>query len=294
MMKVRIFFAFVLAGASVALLAFALSQAPQEIAVALPLATNATSLALPPLPEPAGQAPAIQAKAIWVPILVYHHIGKAPENKTSAYKSFFIESAWFEKHLQYLQENGFTTIHFSDVADYFESGQPLPPRPVIVSFDDGWTNFYANAFPILKKYNMTATSFVISNLVGHSLHMSWDQIKELRDSGMEIGSHTLWHPYLTKSKKAKAEIEDSKKKLEEELGIPITTFAYPFGDYNEQIEKMVADAGYTTARLFSTGNGISQENIFRIPVVRVYANVSLERWKKQLYPDEKWIQENSQ
>lgn len=292
-MRVRILFAFVLAGVSVALLAFAISQTQQEIAVVPPLATNATSLTLPLTPEPATQNPAIQAKAIWVPILVYHHIGKVPENKSSAYKSFFIEPEWFEKHLQYLRDNGFTTVHYSDVAEYFKTGKPLPTRPVMINFDDGWTNMYDAAFPLLKKYNVTATSFVIANLVGHNLHMNWDQIKEMRDSGVEIGSHTLWHPYLTKSNKAQAEIEDSKKKLEAELGVPVTTFAYPFGDYHEQIEKMVADAGYTTARSFSTGNGISLDNIFHIPVVRVYANVSLERWKKQLYPDEKWIQENS-
>jgi len=222
---------------------------------------------------------------IWVPIIVYHHIQKVPKYGTSATKSFYIEPEWFEKHLQYLQEHNFTTIHFSDVAEYFETGKPLPLRPVILNFDDGWNNTNDNAIPILKKYDMTATIFAVSNLVGHGARMDWETLKNLHADGFEIGSHSLWHPYLTKSFKAHAEINDSKKKLEEELGEEVTVFAYPFGDYNATTEKIVQDAGYKLGRTFSTGNGISQNNFFHLPVVRVYANIPLSRWDKQLFSE---------
>lgn len=225
-----------------------------------------------------------------IPVIVYHHIGTPRQTMSSADKSFFIEAEWLEKHLQYLQEHGFTTIHFSDIAAYFNDGTPLPEHPVIISFDDGWKNNFTRAFPLLQKYNMTATAFIPTNLVGKGTgpgtlgeRMTWDDIAALRDAGWEIGSHTLWHPYLTKTKRAREEIFDSKKALEEKLGITVTTFAYPFGVYNASIEQLVKDAGYTTARSFSTGNGVTKENIFHIPTVRVYANIGLERWKNQLF-----------
>lgn len=222
---------------------------------------------------------------IWVPVLVYHHIGIPPGSYSSADKSLFIAPEWFEKHLQYLKDNGFETIRFSDVVAYFEMGMPLPLKPVIISFDDGNGNVYRNAFPLLKKYNMKGTLFLPSGFLDHGSHMTTDQVKEMMAAGMEIGSHTLTHPYLSKSSRAKSEIFDSKRILEEKLGTTITAFAYPFGDYNERIEGIVKDAGYKIARSFSTGDGISLDKMFHVKVVRVYANVGLDRWKKQLLKD---------
>lgn len=223
-----------------------------------------------------------------LPILVYHHIGLPPKNADSATKSFFIEPAWFEKHLQYLQENNFQTVHFSDVAAYFENGKPLPvaagKRPAMINFDDAYKSVFDAALPLLKKYNMTATVFVPANLVGHRAYLSWEQLEKLRAEGIEIGSHSLWHPYLTRSKKARAEIFESKKILEEKFGAEIKVFAYPFGDFNNETEKLVREAGYSFARSFTQPknpdeNIITRENRFRIPVVRVWANVGLEHWK---------------
>lgn len=130
---------------------------------------------------------------------------------------------------------------------------------------------------------MTATLFMIARSIGYGAYLTLDQLKEMRDQGIEVGSHSMIHPYLTKSKRAAWEITESKKVLEEKLGIQVTAFAYPYGNWNPEIEKMVKEAGYTSARLFTTGNGITRENLFHIPVVRVYANVGLERWKNQLF-----------
>lgn len=225
---------------------------------------------------------------LWIPTLVYHRIGYTPKNAGSVYKSLTIEPEWFEKHLQYLKENNFETVKFSDVAEFFETGKPLPiaadKKPVMINFDDGYKDFYINAFPILKKYGMTGTVFIIVKSVGNAAYMNWDQIKEASAAGIEIGAHTMYHPVLTASKKAKWEIEESKRVLEEKLGTEITTFAYPSGKWNSYVENLVKTAGYKTARSFTTGNGISRQNLFHIPVVRIYANVGLERWKNQLYP----------
>lgn len=221
---------------------------------------------------------------LWIPVIVYHHLGTPQPKMSSADKSMYIEPAWFEKHLKYLQDNGFTAIHFSDLIAYFELGAALPPRPVIINFDDGYKSVYESALPLLKKYKMTATTFVITNLVGKRAYLTWDQIKELSKEGIEIGSHTLWHPNLVQSKKAFEEISQSKKILEEKLGVLTSVFAYPYGIYNEKVKQMVIDAGYGAARSFTTGNGISKENFFEIPVVRIWANIELSRWNNQLFP----------
>ncbi len=222
-----------------------------------------------------------------LPILVYHHIGSPPKNADSATKSFFITPEWFEKHLQYLQKNNFQTVHFSDVIAYFENGKPLPiadgKRPVIINFDDAFKSVFDAAYPLLKKYNMTATVFVPVNLVGHRAYLAWEQLEELRAEGIEIGSHSLWHPYLARSKKARGEIFESKRILEEKLGAPIQVFAYPFGDFNNEIEKLAQEAGYDLARTFTQPrnpdeNVITRENFFRVPVVRVWGNIGLEKW----------------
>lgn len=228
-----------------------------------------------------------------IPILVYHHIGLPPKNADSATKSFFIEPGWFEKHLQYLRENNFQTIHFADVAAYFENGTPLPidagKRPAMINFDDAYKSVFDAALPLLKKYNMTATVFVPANLVDHRAYLTWEQLEELRAEGIEIGSHSLWHPYLTRSKKARAEIFESKKILEEKFGTEIQIFAYPFGDFNDEIEKLVREADYSLARSFTQPknpdeNIITRENRFRIPVVRVWANTGLEKWQVMRVP----------
>lgn len=239
------------------------------------------------LPEAEKFFPPAPNTQFWIPTLVYHRIGYAPKNAGSVYESLTIEPSFFEKHLQYLKENNFETVKFSDVAEYFETGRPLPitegKKPVMINFDDGYKDFYTNAFPILQKYEMTGTVFVIVKSVGSGAYMNWDQIKEISAAGIEIGSHTMYHPVLTNSRKAKWEIEESKRVLEETLGVEITTFAYPSGKWNSYVENLVKEAGYRTARSFTTGDGITRENLFHVPVVRIYANVSLERWKNQLY-----------
>lgn len=241
-------------------------------------------------------APAISLQttnSLPLPILVYHHIGPPPKNANSATKSFFIEPEWFEKHLQYLQENNFQTVHYADVADYFKDGTPLPisegKRPVMINFDDGFKSVFETAWPLLKKYNMTATIFVPAKLIDHRAYLTWGQLEELHAEGIEIGSHSLRHPYLTQSKKAREEIFESKKILEEKFGQPVRVFAYPFGDFNDWIETLVKEAGYDLARSFTQPNDpdknvITRENLFHVPVVRVWGNIDLGNWKAMRVP----------
>lgn len=220
-----------------------------------------------------------------IPILVYHRISVAPADSSDMYKLYTIDPAWFDKHLAYLRDNGFTIIHFSDLTNYLEKGIPLPARPVMINFDDGYKDFYTNAFPLLKKYNATATVFMVSGSIGYGAYLNLDQLKELAAYGIEIGAHSITHPSLTKVKNANEEITKSKKVLEDKLGVVVTTFAYPNGSWNDEIVKMVKAAGFSTARSFANGKGISNENLFHLPVVQITKNIGLENWSSYLYPE---------
>lgn len=222
---------------------------------------------------------------LWIPTLVYHRIEDAPATASDMYKQMTVSPEWFDKQMKYLADNKFTPIHFTDVTNYLEKGTALPARPIIITFDDGWKNQYTAALPILKKYKMTGTLYIIAGYIGYGAYLNVDELKEMRDYGMEIAAHSMTHPSLTLVKNAKEEIENSKKILEEKLGVVVTAFAYPNGAFNAAVEQLVKNAGYKTGRAFGNGIGISKDNLYELPVVRIDKNQGLEKWEKQLYPE---------
>ena len=147
-----------------------------------------TPVAPPSSPTPDLIAP---APSVDVPILVYHHV------RPGSMSTLFVSPEEFDKQLEYLQYYGFHTISFIDLADYFEKGKPLPQRPFIISFDDGWENQFEYAFPILQKYHDTATFYVVTNYLNHGNFMTTEQLKTMVAAGMAIGCHSRSHPYLT-------------------------------------------------------------------------------------------------
>jgi peptidoglycan/xylan/chitin deacetylase (PgdA/CDA1 family) len=191
------------------------------------------------------------------PILIYHSVREYRDSDSVAARTYIITPEALEKELQFLSNAGMTTIRFDQLADAVENGTPLPADPVIISFDDGWETQYQTALPLLEKYHFHATFFIFTNGIGAKHFMTADQLRELADAGMEIGCHSRSHPYLARITDAatlRREILDSRIKLEEILGRPVTAFAYPFGHYTKQIVEAVRDAGYRSAR--STYRGI--------------------------------------
>jgi uncharacterized lipoprotein YddW (UPF0748 family)/peptidoglycan/xylan/chitin deacetylase (PgdA/CDA1 family) len=184
-------------------------------------------------------APAVRAD---VPILLYHHI-TAPEK--------------FDKQMGWLAERGFHPVTMAQLSAHLKRGLPLPFKPIVITFDDGWKDQYNSALPVLKKYNFTATFFINSDQVGHSAYMNWDQVLEMSTSGMDIESHSCAHPRLPNlpPDQARREINDSKKSLESRLHKPVTVFSYPYGSYSDRVIAMVKDAGFETAVTVDGVNG---------------------------------------
>jgi peptidoglycan/xylan/chitin deacetylase (PgdA/CDA1 family) len=155
-------------------------------------------------------------------IMVYHHI-RDQKGQWS------LSPEKFEEQLTYLAANGFHTITMDTYLSAQGNGTPLPDKPIVLTFDDGYADAYENAFPLLKKYGMIGTFYVITGQVGSPGSLTWDQIVEMQHAGMEFGAHTVHHPFLTRLPPLGAflEILQSRLDLEAHLGVPITTFAYP-------------------------------------------------------------------
>jgi len=189
--------------------------------------------------------------AIQLPILVYHIVRPAYPDDSRAVRALALTPETFDNELLYLALAGYHVISFTDLENYFLRNEPLPKKPIILTFDDGWKDQFTYAFPLLLKNHFSATFFVFTNAIGRPDFVSWEDLKVMRDAGMTIGSHSRSHPYLTRiasTTTLQNEIRGSRRILEEHLGIPITEFAYPFGRYNADIVTMVKEAGYRSAR----------------------------------------------
>ena len=127
-------------------------------------------------------------------VLNYHKIA-------NEHKSLSVTLDDFEQHMKWLQEYGFTCITPGQLYDFVANGAELPEKPVLITFDDGYKDNYTNAFPIMKKYGMKCTIFVVTGFLGvYDNYLTWDQAKELLDAGFNIESHTYSHKSMTDRK----------------------------------------------------------------------------------------------
>jgi peptidoglycan/xylan/chitin deacetylase (PgdA/CDA1 family) len=207
-----------------------------------------------------------------VPILLYHHIG-IPQSESP----YYIARTEFERQMFLLREWGYRTISVELLVRAIKQGAELPPKPIILTFDDGGEGTFTNALPIMQKYGFTGTAYIVFNYVGIGGYMNVDQIRGLYAAGWEIGSHSISHVDLTiRTDRQKDEIVDSRIKLQALLDVPILTFAYPFGTYDSDSVHYAHFAGYIAA--VGLGNDALQgnKNLFYLYRMAVNGNQSLE------------------
>ncbi|MFC1633559.1 polysaccharide deacetylase family protein [Planctomycetota bacterium] len=150
------------------------------------------------------------------------------------------------------------------MAQHIQNGTSLPSKAIAVTLDDGYRDNYENAYPVLKEYNIPATVFLTTGFIGtgkiprwekghytdeKTLMLSWKQVREMSDSGISFGSHTLTHPFLARIPRMQVEkeIHLSKDIIEQQIGKSVTTFAYPSGNFNFDVKAIVKEAGYSAA-----------------------------------------------
>lgn len=225
---------------------------------------------------------AYENKQIKIPVLTYHHFSTERTDN-----SLIVHPDLFEQQMKYLSEQGYTTLSDEELVQIYSGKMDIPKKPILITLDDGYESNYNLAFPILKKYNMKATVFLIvrrifdvhREIVPYN-YLDWNEIKEMSDSGLiSFQSHTynmhfmdainnlgaITHPMSlnghteTKSDYDQRVIQDltlSKQIIEQKLGKRVVSFAYPFGHYNKHTEELVKQTGFKFS--FSVKSGSNQ------------------------------------
>ena len=198
-----------------------------------------------------------------VPILAYHQISMLDE-------IYSLTAVQFEEQMGYLQEKGYTAISLEQLFDSYEGKGVLPVKPIIITFDDGYEDNLLAALPIMEKYNMRSTIFIVSGLVGTPDYLSWQQMAGLQAGHTEIGSHTMSHIALGESSpdEQRREVVDSKKMLEEHVG-PVKFFAYPYGQFTSITEKILGESGYLGACTGIAGLNSKGTDVYALKRVNV-------------------------
>lgn len=202
---------------------------------------------------------AVRSAAPRIPILMYHSISRKDEGNRHAYYRTSVDAAAFREQLQFLHDLGYQPIGIRQAVQWMEGVTREPERPVVLTFDDGYADFYTTAFPALRSFGYSATVFLPTAYIGETAGyfketqcLTWHQVRELRDAGIEFGSHTVTHPQLRKLniKQVEYEIRCSKDTIEEKLGTPVKSFSYPYAfpetdhSFRQQLRVVLESAGF--------------------------------------------------
>ncbi len=202
-----------------------------------------------------------------VPVLMYHAI-----DYNDKITKLSVKPESFERQMKFLHNNKYNIVTLDKVVSYLSKKEQIPPRTVAVTFDDGLYNNYRYAYPILKRYNIPATIFVIISKIGQPGYLGWKEMKEMSDSGIiTIGSHTISHKWLPAmgTKELRHELAASKSILEEKLGKKVDTLCYPIGAHDERVERETHTAGYACAVATNPGRGSAIDDIYSIKRIRI-------------------------
>jgi peptidoglycan/xylan/chitin deacetylase (PgdA/CDA1 family) len=214
---------------------------------------------------------------------MYHAVEDAP--RPPKYKHFYVLADEFAGQMRMLKRTGYTPITFGQMAEARAGTAILPPKPVLLTFDDGYLNLKTNVHPLLGGLGFRYTVFLISERVGKTNDwvapegydptplLSWNDIAEMRQgSHVSFEAHTATHPKLASLSPADArrEMAGSKEELEQRLQAPISVLCYPYGDVSDSVAGMAADLGYAQAVTTEFGRARPADNPLRLPRISVY------------------------
>lgn len=228
-----------------------------------------------------------------IPILMYHSVDMPTDVRE---RDICLPPVEFRRQMEYLHAKEYTPISLDLLLDVSPSGRELPSRPVIITFDDGYADYAVNVLPVMQQYGFKATVFIVSGCIGGTNTwdaavgmperrlLSWDEIRQINSNGITIGSHTLTHRRLLKLTRveALAEIQESKKSIEKQLGVPVRHFSYPYGETSESVASMVRQAGYLTACTTMSGFNGADMNLFSLRRLDIYGADALPRFVRKL------------
>lgn len=221
-----------------------------------------------------------------VPVLMYHYIRINPDPKDILGISLSVTPDNFNAQMDYLSSHGYHTISLDELGGVMFYHASLPSKPIVITFDDGYADLYTAAYPILKAHGFKGVSFVITGVVGAPRYLNWDQINEMKNSGvLTFEAHTVTHRPLVTLDDATVtkEVTESKAILQSHLGYPINWFAYPYGNgaFSARVRNLIQKAGFVGA--FGTPYGLVglNSNLYALPRVRIDGRDNLQVWKNK-------------
>lgn len=224
-----------------------------------------------------------EAAGLRVPILTYHYIANNPNPKDRARNALSVPPDKFEAQMLYLAQNGYTPITLDTLYGIYSKQTTAPVKPVVLTFDDGYIDFYTIVYPILRRFNFHAVSFIPTGLIGGSYYMNWNQIKEIASSGLvTFEGHTVHHanlPSLSFSAALK-ELVDSKNILQAQTGYPVNFVAYPNGATNNNVQNAAKKAGYVGG--LGTWYGKAGGGSMNMPRIKVSGFWSIKEFAARL------------
>ena len=208
-----------------------------------------------------------------VPILMYHRIDSVSASTPAVTKALTVSPEIFRRQMKWLKRHGYHTITQRSLFNALMCGSHLRRKPIIVTFDDGYRDVYRYASPVIDRFGMHATSYLITERISGDdrSFLSWKQVRRFEERGVEIGSHTVSHAALTSLSDAGAlaELVRSRKQLERKLDHRVTWLAYPYGDYDARIERLAKKACYKLAVTTDWGSLQSAQRPFALKRLRV-------------------------
>lgn len=222
--------------------------------------TPTPTVTFTPTPSP---TPALVGFCLRVPVLLYHHIKPLDEAKKANQTNLDVTPDAFEKQISYLNASGYTTITAEKLGQALVDHQNLPGKNIVLTLDDGYDDVYNYAFPLAQKYHVILNLMIPSGLIGNSGYLTWEQLRKMKDSGLVyFYDHTWSHASLgnLSEDKMQFEVMTAKKQLEEQLGIKINIFTYPYGSESNNVIKFLSKNGFIAA--YSTIGGFFQCDSF--------------------------------
>ncbi len=246
----------------------------------LPTATPISLTALLPTPTPSATpwptyapTPDGVVRTLRVPILMYHYLSAPPADADIYRRDLSVSPESFAAHLDRLQSEGYTTVSLYAVIDALQRGAPLPDKPIVITFDDGYRDNYANAFPLLRARNMSATIFVVTDFIDEQRpeYLTWDMAREMLHAGISIESHGRNHFSLA------GQDDDylvwqalgSLETIEYELGVRPRFVSYPAGEYDQRTIDIFHSANYWAGLTTQQGASLNSAQPFELPRIRV-------------------------
>ena len=232
-----------------------------------------------PLPTPTYPPP---PDALHVPILMYHYVSELPADAGSLRRGLTVVPEMFESQLQYLKDQGYETVLLKDLYDALELGKPLPEKPIVLTFDDGYKDAYTDVFPLLQKYESVGEFFVLATPPHYESpdYMTWADMQEMAEAGMSIQGHGRDH-YDLRGRTYDFlvfQILGIKQAVEAHTEVPVTFFCYPSGKYDSSVLAVVESAGYVGGVTTEWGTTQTLDNRYTWPRLRVHGGWSLAKF----------------